>query len=127
MQDDLVYLASPYTHADKAVMEDRFRAACRYAACLMRRGINVFSPIAHSHPIAQFGLPPDWQFWRPYGEKWLSLCTSMIVLMLPGWQVSEGVQAETDIMWRRGRRIEWHTEDGVVFQKRIKELNDGRK
>jgi hypothetical protein len=117
MQDDLVYLASPYTHADKAVMEDRFRAACRYAACLMRRGINVFSPIAHSHPIAQFGLPPDWQFFL-YTSKdpWGNDCDRQ-----HGYPVRE-LYAD-----RPKAEAALKTAQIVWLNERIKELNDGRK
>lgn len=56
----MIYLASPYTHSDVHVREWRFREACRAAAALLRAGITVFSPIAHSHPIAAFGMPTSW-------------------------------------------------------------------
>jgi hypothetical protein len=59
----MIYLCSPYTHPDPAVREARYEAACRTAAHLMRSGKIVFSPIAHSHGIAQYGLPKDWSFW----------------------------------------------------------------
>jgi len=90
----MIYLASPYTHPDPVVREERFRAVCRLAADIMRCGIHVFSPIAHSHPIAKHGLPLDWEFWREYNFEFLRRCSALWVLMLDGWQESEGVQAE---------------------------------
>ena len=110
----LVYLASPYTHDDPAVMEERFQAALRYAARLLGQGVNVFSPIAYTHAMVRQGLPVDCGFWKQYGQRWLSVCDSMIVLMLDGWEVSTGVNAEIDIMAAAGKPIEWHTAEGRV-------------
>ncbi len=60
----MIYLASPYTHADPAVRQRRFEAACRTSAVLICRGQTVFSPIAHSHAICAYGVPLDWRFWK---------------------------------------------------------------
>ena len=65
----LIYVASPYSHADARVREQRFDAACRAAAALMRDGQRVFSPVAHSAPIARYGLPTDWAFWEEFPRK----------------------------------------------------------
>lgn len=93
----LIYLASPYSHGDPIVREMRFLSACAAAADLMRQGKHVYSPIAHTHPIARFGLPLDWDFWSEYDRKFLAVCESMIVLMLDGWEQSKGVSAEMQI------------------------------
>jgi hypothetical protein len=47
----MIYLASPYSHADDAIRAQWFDAACRAAAELMRAGHTVYSPIVHGHPI----------------------------------------------------------------------------
>jgi len=93
----LIYLASPYSHPDKQVREQRFQAACQQAATMMKAGELVFSPIAHTHPIAAFGLPGDWAFWQRYDRMMLSRCDELAVLPLDGWQKSIGVQAEIAI------------------------------
>jgi hypothetical protein len=98
----LVYLASPYSHFDPAVQEARFQAVCRCAAEMMRGGDHVFSPIAHTHPIAAHGLPGDWEFWQSYDRLMLSRCNELAVLCLPGWRESVGVRAEIDIAGRLG-------------------------
>jgi nucleoside 2-deoxyribosyltransferase len=90
----MIYLASPYTHSDVHVREWRFREACRAAAALLRAGITIFSPIAHSHPIAAFGMPTSWEFWSQVDREFLSRCDMLAVLTLPGWRESVGVQAE---------------------------------
>ena len=90
----VVYLASPYSHPDPRVRDARFQAACRAAAALLSAGEIVFSPIAHSHPIAAHGLPTAWEFWECADRELLRRCDELLVLMLPGWQESRGVQAE---------------------------------
>jgi hypothetical protein len=93
----MIYLASPYSHPDPAVRQKRFDAACRAAAALLRVGIPVFSPIAHSHPIAQHGVPGTWAFWQRIDRQYLRHCRAVVVLRLPGWDMSVGVQAEVEL------------------------------
>ena len=95
MNNELIYLACPYTHKDKAVMEERFRCVNKAASKLMAAGRYIFSPISHTHPIAEAGeLPRGWEFWQGYDTAIISRCTSIYVLMLEGWKESTGVQAE---------------------------------
>jgi hypothetical protein len=90
----LTYLASPYSHHDKQIQERRFQAACWQAALMLQAGKLVFSPIAHTHPIAAYGLPGDWSFWQAYDRAMLERCNELAVLQLDGWEESIGVQAE---------------------------------
>lgn len=106
----LVYLASPYSHPLEYVRQTRFEQACAAAAALMRRGVYVFSPIAHTHPIACAGkLPTGWDFWQPYDRLYLQACERMIVLQLEGWEESKGVSDEIFIMQTMGKPIEYVT------------------
>ena len=93
----LIYLASPYTHDIKAMQQARFDMACKAAAWLMRNGLTIISPIAHSHPIARYGLPDDLEFWMRQDLPILNACKGMIVLTLPGGGQSKGVIAELQI------------------------------
>ena len=93
----LTYLASPYSHPDKQIQERRFQAACQQAAEMLKTGEIVFSPIAHTHSIAAFGLPGDWSFWQAYDRAMLERCDALAVLQLDGWEESIGVQAEIAI------------------------------
>ena len=103
----MIYLASPYSHPDPSVREIRFREACRAAATLIRLGQAVFSPIAHGHPIAAFGLPTDWRFWEPFDRRQLQRCDEVVVLMLDGWRESVGVQAEIRIAGECGKPLRY--------------------
>ena len=91
-----IYLASPYSHIVEAICNDRFRAACKTAAKLMRNGYNVFSPIAHNHMVAQYiGNHLDHDFWLNQDLSFLdNWADEMWVLMIDGYQESEGIAAE---------------------------------
>jgi nucleoside 2-deoxyribosyltransferase len=93
----VIYLASPYSHPDPAVREERFRAACRATAALLRAGEVVFSPIVHSHPLVAFELPTAWSFWERIDRAFLERCDEVVALMLDGWEESVGVREEIAI------------------------------
>jgi hypothetical protein len=98
----VTYLASPYSHPDPAVRQHRFHEVCRHAARLMRAGEMVYSPIAHSHCVARFGLPGDWGFWEGHSRAMLARCDRLAVLDLDGWQESVGVRREIEIAQAMG-------------------------
>src|SRR5690349_4954373 len=101
----LTYLASPYTHADPKVREERYHAACRAAARLMLAGKTIFCPSAHSHPIAMHmpdGCAVDAKLWQKQDEPYVSMCDEVIVLMLDGWENSGGVRHEINEATQRG-------------------------
>lgn len=99
----MIYIASPYSHEDPAVREHRFREACRMTAALVHAGHVVFSPIVHSVPLADYGLPNTWAFWRHQDQVYLERCDTLVVLMLPGWQESVGVAGEIQIARELGK------------------------
>jgi hypothetical protein len=93
----MIYLACPYSHPDPAVRDQRFLAACRATAELIREGHTVFSPVLIGHSLAHEGLPGDWDFWEPHDREQLTQARALVVLMLPGWEESIGVQGEIAI------------------------------
>lgn len=94
----LIYLASPYTHADPHIRQLRFDQVCHAAAYLMQEGKYIFSPIAHTHPIAEAGnLPTGWMYWREYDIRMIGACDELYVLLLPGVESSKGVSEEIKI------------------------------
>lgn len=105
----MIYLASPYSHPDPAVREERFHAACRATAALLRAGAVVFSPIVHSHPLVAFGLPTAWAFWESIDCAHLERCAEVAVLILDGWEASVGVGEETRIAREWGKPV-WFLE-----------------
>ncbi len=101
------YLASPYSDPDPTVQEDRFHKTCRAMAGLFVDGRKVFSPIAHCHPIHNYGLAGDFEFWQAYNREWIDMCDGMIVLRLDGWVDSMGVRAEIEYAQSLGILVEY--------------------
>jgi hypothetical protein len=101
----VIYLASPYTDIDPTVRQQRFEAACRAAAELMRAGKTIFAPIAYSHVLCSYELPINWNFWQRHDREYLEVCEGVVVLMLPGWEESVGVQAEIAIARELGKPV----------------------
>jgi nucleoside 2-deoxyribosyltransferase len=121
----MIYLASPYSHPDPAVREQRYRAVCRATAALLRAGLVVFSPIAHSHALVQYGLPTEWPFWERIDHAYLERCDLLVVLMLDGWKASVGVQAEIAIARELGKPVSYLEAPGSPTLAHVV-LEDGR-
>lgn len=94
-----IYIASPYTHKNKKVMDKRFKQVLRLAAKLKLDGHVVFSPIVHSHMIAtQFPkIKTNWDFWKFDDTVFLKRSSELWVYCIPGWDKSVGVAAEIAI------------------------------
>lgn len=106
-----IYLASPYTSTDARLREARYWAACSAAALVMEKGDLVFSPIAHSHPLAKFHeLPVDFDFWQSWCLSFLrNWATHFTILDIPGWDESKGIAAEKALADSLGLPvIPWH-------------------
>jgi len=104
----MIYVAVPYSSDDPAVMQHRFNVVTKVSAALMKRGKMVFSPITHSHPIAQYldaKTALDWKAWQKFDTKMLKCCDELYVLMLAGWLDSVGVGAEMQLARELGMKI----------------------
>src|SRR5689334_12715342 len=99
---EMIYLASPYSHPDPAVREERFRAACRATAALIRSGRAVYSPVVFGHPLTGYDVPTGWEFWATFDREHLLRCDHVIVLTLEGWRESEGVRVEMRVAEENG-------------------------
>jgi len=108
IKNEIVYLATPYSHPELAVQRLRFEQVSRLAAELMSRGVYVYSPISHTHPIAMAGyLPTGWDFWEAHNRTMLSRCDRLVVYMQDGWEESVGVAAEIAMAEEFGLPIEY--------------------
>lgn len=114
-ENTLIYLAAPYSHKDKNIMIKRFWEINAVAARFMAAGLYVFSPISHTHPIAEAGtLPRGWEFWEGYDRVMISRCNNLHVLMLDGWKESTGVTAEIEIAKEFGMPVYYVTPECSV-------------
>ncbi len=103
----MIYLASPYSHSDANIREQRFFDVCRMTVTLMQQGHVVFAPIVHGHPLVGHGLPTDWTFWERFDREHLRRCDELMVLRLDGWRESVGVAAEIRIAAELGKPVQY--------------------
>lgn len=98
---DLIYLATPYSKYPGS-LELAFRDAARLTAKLLKEGVSVYSPIAHTHPIAIHGDidPLDHSIWLKFDEAMMEKADALVVAMMPTWEISYGI----------GKEIEWFLE-----------------
>jgi len=92
--DGFIYLASPYSHPDKAVREERVAAVQHETVKLMEEGYNVFCPIAHTYPLEGLVRVDEHGFWMKQDIAVLRKAEALLVLCLPGWENSAGVTEE---------------------------------
>lgn len=100
------YLASPYSRFPRG-HEAAFVEACANAAKLVRAGVPVFSPIAHSHGIAQHGAvdPVDLKVWLPADRPFMDAAHGIIVLKMEGWHSSVGMNHEIGYFALNGKPV----------------------
>lgn len=100
----LCYLATPYTKYYLGI-DAAFTHAAELAAHLLKIGVRVYSPIAHTHPLAlNGGLDPlDHSIWLPFDEAMMDAADCLIVAHMKGWDESFGVKHEIDF-FRRDRK-----------------------
>jgi len=116
----MIYLATPYSHADAATREARFDMACRIAGAMMRRGEVVFSPIAHSHPIAALcQLPDGWEYWQTQAREWFEACTSLVIARMDGWRESKGIAGEIKLARQMGIPVEFHSVEWLLREQDV--------
>lgn len=95
----LLYLSIPYSHPYRITLEQRVLYADFIAAEFLKYdGINVISPITHSHRMVPYlGTEKkyaSWKFWKNVDMDFLDRCDCMVVCKIKGWKESVGVQAE---------------------------------
>ena len=89
------YIGQPYSHEDEAVRHNRYEFALAFVAAKTRAGEIVYSPIVHFHNAAmEHNLPEGGAIWRPVNRAMLLAANRLIVLALPGWSCSPGLEFE---------------------------------
>lgn len=104
--DGLWYLATPYSKYPRG-LEKAFVEACRAAALLVRHGVRVYSPIAHTHPVAIHGGidPLDHSIWLPADKPFMDAACGLLVVRMTGWAESYGIGEEIKVFEAAGKPI----------------------
>jgi hypothetical protein len=104
-----IFLACPYGHVDKSVVENRFDVSNEVAAKIARAGAVVFSQVSMSHPINHYLADLDkagiGKLWAPIDQVFMDAMEELIVIDEPGWKESAGVAREIDFFKERDRRV----------------------
>ena len=119
----MIYLASPYSHPEARVREERVRLTAVHAADMMRIGRHVFAPIVHGHSITEHWAAVHPEHLRPHDEVdlerahhawWMAQCmaflrhaSELVVLKLAGWEESIGIKLEVRLARELGIHIRY--------------------
>ena len=94
----MIYLACPYSSKDPAIVAYRVKRASEYVASKLEEREVLISPVVYGHNIVQeTSLRSDWDFWSVFCIDILRRCEKLYVLMLEGWEESEGVKGEIEL------------------------------
>jgi hypothetical protein len=98
------YLATPYSKYPAGIVQAH-ADACAQAALLVKAGIPVYSPIAHTHPIAVCGHldPYDHELWLEADRTFMEAAKGLIVCEMEGWQESYGIECEIKYFAQAGK------------------------
>ncbi len=103
---ELIYLACPYRHPNRAIQKRRCAAATFALKELFAQGRPVFSPLTHNDLIAQHHPEISKEQWLQFDLTLLASCTKLLVLKVDGWKESTGVQREIAFAKEKGIPIE---------------------
>ncbi len=110
--DGFWYLGSPYSKYPDG-LHAAFVEACRASALLIAAGHKVYSPIAHTHPVAMYGEmdPLDHAIWLPADKPMMDAAGGLIVLKMKTWEDSYGLAHEVEAFEALGKpaiHMEWN-------------------
>lgn len=103
---ELIYVATPYTKYPDGI-EEAFIDASILMARLLERGLRVYSPIVHTHPIAIYGHmdPLDHNIWLPFDQSMMDKADALLVAKLETWEKSFGINHEIGIFAEANKPI----------------------
>lgn len=111
-----LYLASPYTHPDEFVREERYLEALDALHWLLSNRQWAYSPIVHCHELAKRqDLPKDFEFWGEFNHLMIRNSRGIVVLQSDGWEESRGVANETLYAKERGLAMFYMLRQGLKY------------
>lgn len=104
----IIYLSTPYSKHPGGI-EQAFLQACCAAGVLVKRGHCVYSPIAHTHPIATKSSmdPLDHALWLHFDQPFMEACDELWIIQMPGWDDSHGIEIERKAFMGMGKPVKY--------------------
>ena len=105
-----IYIASPYSDPDPEVMRLRYRRVCKIVAELMEQYPDhlFFSPIAHSHGLAEYGfIDPGHETWMWVDKAFMNLMDEVWIVAMQGRYGSDGIKAEIQHAKETNKPVRW--------------------
>lgn len=95
VENNYVYLASPYSHPMLSVRVARFMEAQKAVVFFFHQDIAIYSPIVHWHNISvNHELPMELEHWKVQNDAMLLSCNVVAFLHIKGLHESKGVRYE---------------------------------
>ena len=92
---EMIYLATPYTHASAEIREIRFKQAAMLGGKLIDEGHRIFSLIVAYHPMSWYGnFKTDWETFKLFCKIYMSISTILYIAEFSGWEKSIGIEKE---------------------------------
>ena len=91
-----IYLAIPYTGME----ESSYNQANLGSVLILNQGMNVFSPITHSHPLTKldkYEVPHTWDYWQHIDYQFIDWCDELWVLVPTEKDGKERVENSTGV------------------------------
>ena len=102
------YLGLPYTHENKFMLHFRTEVSNLIAVELTKQGRIIFAPISAWHHIAmKYDLPINFEYWAKLDEEFIKISKKLLIIKLPGWEISSGVTLEISLADKYGVPIEY--------------------
>lgn len=123
-EDDLVYLATPYTGSPKG-KEGAYMAAQAELRSFLESDIAAISPVVHTHICASRSslCNKDSEFWLKMDFPLLRAATILMLVLDEGWESSEGMKAEYWEAVRLGIPVQVKLPGGLTLEARVGDVN----
>lgn len=100
-EPERIYVASPYSNPDPAVVEANVARSVAAAAECIRRGHQAISPLAASHPIALLDPSIEYERYMAIDLAWIKHWATALLYLAP----SPGAMTELAYAEDLGRKI----------------------